>query len=525
MDDELIQLTATQIKAGDPSDATFGDGFDDVPYCFSLKTEHREGALSAIARYVPWWKQIDSDWGPRNEERVRFKSWTKKRSCADKKKASHAAMNGGELCVDFGEEEDAFLESYAKCLLSGCRMFFVERLNYPWDNYCFRLYVDLDFEQLRGITERGVEAAASICASAVSRFFPKSASSTIVCATTYKQKIKNFNGNQIARIKTGVHIHWPTHYVTQKQALDIRETILSEMIESFGRREEPEKNLWEDVVDKSVYSNNGLRMLGSCKTEPCPEKANGCKRGGDCKRCNGAAVILDVDQAGRTRPYMMLCVLNKPTLDGGDAQFAVRGRDQNLEDVYRKDLVLLVRDTKIRTTLTESTVNNGFELPRGAPIYVADKKTKRQPSGSKNERCVDASDPCNVEIQNIIRKGFGAIYSSVVVRKVTRSPEQYTVQVTGLNCRYCQNIAREHHSQNIYFLIKRDGIFQRCFDNGPRTSEMIYGLCKDYCGGGIPLSSLSSNILWPPDPTDALSVFGTSVGVALSTKRGYDGNF
>jgi hypothetical protein len=518
MDEEIAQLTATQIKAGDPSDAVKNDGFDASPYCFNLKTDHTEGALSAIAKYVPWWKDLERSWGPLNDCRLRFKSWTKSKKTGTKSVNTHACMNGGELCIQFGADEDLFLESYTKCLLAGFRMYFVERLNYEWDNKCFRLYVDLDFEQLRGITERGVEAAASICASAVARFFPTRSSLTIVCATTYKEKIKtNVSGNKVARIKTGVHLHWPEHFVTKRQALNIRESLLSDLTEAFGIREEPEKNQWEDVVDRSVYENNGLRMTGSCKTEPCKK----CKKDPQCDQCQGQGRFLDLDVLGRPRPYMMLCVLNKP-----DQDFNVRGRDLSSEDFYRKNMLELIKATKIRTAIKEDQLDNGYELPKGAPIFAEDlKKSNKRPSGSKNERAIDSSDPCTLEIQSILRSAFGDIYKQIVVKKISKGLKKYTVIVTGNNCRFCQNIGREHNSNNIYFIISRDGIYQKCFDDGPRTAEMQYGLCKDYAGGGIALSQSTSTILWPPELHDDLSVFGTQMGVALSTKRGFNGDF
>jgi len=123
----------------------------------------------------------------------------------------------------------------------------------------------------------------------------------------------------------------------------------------------------------------------------------------------------------------------------------------------------------------------------------------------------------HLEIQNILRTSFGSLYDRVVVRRVTRGSKQYTVNITGINCRYCQNIGREHASNNIYFVISKDGVVQRCYDTGSKTAEMRHGLCKEYSSGTIPLSASAASVLWP-EANDTLSVFVESTeGIGLKS--------
>jgi hypothetical protein len=433
-------------------------------------------------------------------------------------------MNSGELCVPIGLEEDQFLESMAKCICAGMRMYAVELIKYDWPVPCFRLFVDLDFKQLSGITERGIEAAASICAITVSKFF-STKSITIVTSTTYKEdSTVDSNGLKIQRIKTGAHVYWPDYYVTALQAMHIRESLLVDLSEVCGTRIEPQQNSWEDVVDKSVYGDaalgkqgSGLRMVGSSKTAVCKECKGRKREGPKCALCDGLGKVNDLDLQGRVgRPYMMLCVLSKP-LERINASSGHPKVEHYVERSYEHEDLFMGPDgfhkllcaTKIRTALREDTLDCGFALPPGAPLFLSSKKRFRDgPAGSiiKRERRIEPSDPIVEAAQKIIRESFGPLYSSIQVRQVTKAPKglHYTATISGQNCRYCQNIGREHTSNNIFFVIAKEGVSQRCFDDGAKTAEMKHGTCKDYSGGLLPINAQSKNILWP-ESQDAFS--------------------
>lgn len=523
MDTEVIQDTRTRIKAGDPSECIVGpDALGGEPYCFRLKNDHPDGAHAAIAPYKPWWKVIEQTWNPEIEQnRTQFKRWTQNRFIKNKHPETHVAMNGGEFYIPAGPEEDAFLEAYAKCLLAGHRMYLVEQFKCQWSPPCFRFFVDLDFKQLKGITERGIEAASTVCFKTVQKFFPERLSHCVVASTTYKDdtSMKDSSGNVVPLVKTGVHLYWPKYFVTPMQALHIRESIIADLTEAFGTRAEPSMNLWDDVVDESVYpkstggGGSGLRMIGSCKTKNCGTcKGLGKLKidGSKCTSCFGIRKVDDMDNAGRPgRPYMMLCCLEV------DPETSLITRALKQEALYKSSMHALVLDTKIRTTLTENTLDNGFELPAGAPLYIATAKRRaNKMEGSKRgERHMDPTDPLHLEMQKIVRESFGHLYSGVVVKRATKGAKQYTINVTGQNCRYCQNIGREHVSNNIFFVITKDGISQRCFDTGSLSAEMRHGLCKDYISGSVPLSAGHQARLWP-ETTEALSVFAETIDIS-----------
>ena len=523
VDETTIQDPETDCHAkNDDEGITWADEIDAIvgskPYCFRLKTDHAEGALGAMAAYTPWWQEMKNTWEKEiRAEKTRFSNWTKDRFTNNKKAATHVAMNSGELIVPLGPEEDQFLKSMAKSLTAGKKFYFVELIKYEWPVPCFRLFVDLDFKQIKGITERGIEAASIICAKTVNRFFTVK-SKTIVTSTTYKEdSALDATGIKIQRIKTGVHLYWPSYFVTATQAMHIRESLISDLNEFCGSRFEPQKNSWEDVVDKSVYGDtaagkqgSGLRMVGNYKTAPCKVcKGKKSAGGPKCENCGGRGKVNDLDMQGRGRPYMLLCVLSEPD------EYGAIERDEDSESAYMgpDGPYKLLCDTKIRTSLKEDTLECGFEVPSGAPLYLGNAAVKRpRVDGQviKKQRRLDATDPIIMSVQDLIRSAFGDIYSSVQVRQVTKCTKGFSATISGQNCRYCQNIGREHSSNNIYFMLTKEGIAQRCFDDGPKTAEMKHGPCRDYVGGTLALDLKTTGLLWPEsnkfvDEANALS--------------------
>lgn len=488
----------------DPFDLTWADGVDERSKCrpplFRLTIDPPEGAKIIKRNIVPWWKEMKQ----KNADITKFQKWNLDRFAKSRKgQATHVMMNSGESIIPFSEE-DEFLYNMAKMLLIKKKMYFVELIKYEWPVPCFRLFVDLDCKQIKGITEKGIQAVSTVCALTVSRFF-KIKSTTIVTATTYKEdSALDASGTKIQRIKTGAHLYWPSFYVTAHQALIIRESLISDLSEQFGSRIEPQQNTWEDLVDKSVYGDtaagkqgSGLRMVGNSKTASCKD----CKGRKDrkCETCDNVGKVNDIDINGREgRPYQLMYVLSEPKEN-------VVQRDYDLEDSYTAEdgLFKLLKDTKIRTEKKEEDIKScGFEVPAGAPLYLAKAGEKRpRVDGTiiKKQRRIEPASPLNACLEKLIREAFGPLYSQIQTRQVSKSTKStfYTITISGQNCRYCQNIGREHSSNNIYFVVSKEGIAQRCFDDGPKTDEMKHGPCKDYVGGLLPLSAEYTSLLWP----------------------------
>ena len=518
---------------------------------------------AAFTRYTPMWQllKVDDKTMNRSAASLCFKWFltetgnkAKSAMAAQKAKPTHVAMNSGNYVIEETStdvfvtqkdgkkysmtlNEETFLKLYAHAYLSGIKMYFIE-LKTP----VFRLFMDLDFKQPEGIPAIKIEAVSYIVSNTVKKFFPGKETNffrLICCSTTYKHEVctgckctcydsmlradpactlcngmgctgrakeeskacEVCNGSAPVKKKTGVHLIWPEIYVTTEQCLDMRESVIADLILKFGHRTGV-LNDWKDVVDESVYVKAGLRMLGSRKTEPCP-KCKGKKKGETrCQACGGNG---RVDQG---RPYAPLFVT-----DGTGK------RDPAREAAYLQDYHSLLLDTKIRTTLQNP--ESSFKVPDGAPTYETSGAGKKRGIGKTPTRAAKVAHE-SIEAE-AIQEFFQTClswpqYRNVVVAQVSKTKTSYTVHVTGENCRYCQNIGRNHKSNRIFFVFVDGKAYQKCYDNSDVLSrEMKHGLCRSYQSAGADLPGKLRNILFPA--TDADSV--PSFFVASTSKANY----
>lgn len=493
-DDKLAFFARDTFEA---PELRFTDSLGGHPYCFRLSIRDDDarakyGANAALATYKPWHSALHPS--EFSSECIALKEtlktrWNRKTGSKEAR-ATHAMLNQGSLHVP-DKDHAAFIKTYTRALQAGLKMYIAEQ-----PSAVTKMYMDLDFNQLKGLSERGIEAVAVVCAKTVAKFFPSHQSVTIVAAGPHKKSsLKRLDGPEVTTVKTGVHLHWPSFLVTGPQAREIRLNVIDALIEAFGHRSMAEfRNPWTEVVDDSIYcksalkGGSGLRMLGSWKAKSC----KACSRSaGDCHTCHGFKHVVESDIHGAPGcPYMMLCVLGAGSTE----------RDIAKETYYMDHMEDLILDASIRTPMDPEDIPDMYERPSGAATIDAEpdkaRKSKRPLAAARNERSVDASDPVYNELQAIIREAFGPLYASVVVRSVSRSQQQYTVTVGGANCRYCQNIGTEHRSNNIFFVVRQDGVVQRCYDSGPLDARMLHGPCSSYQSSAMPISVKSIATLW-----------------------------
>lgn len=151
------------------------------------------------------------------------------------KNVTHLLLDGGTLSVK--EDDNGFNSAYVRDLLNGERLFVVEKKTTPQ----FRFFVDidyvgetpLDFEKVCLELHKIVNLGPCYIAKAHPRIVPKGT-------------------------KYGVHVVWSESVVDKPMAQSLRLKILAE----FGDES------WEKIIDASVYSGSGLRMIWSFKNEP-----------------------------------------------------------------------------------------------------------------------------------------------------------------------------------------------------------------------------------------------------------------
>lgn len=465
----------------------------------------------------------------------------------DKLIPTHTGMDGGSFHIPtepLNEEfpldtEETFLRLYAEMILQGEKLFITERYSKP----IFRYFMDLDFVQPESLTAFKVEVITFVVNKVVRKFWKTSDLSLfrlICCTTTWKQdkcdkclctclqnkySIPNktcphchgvgctgknklgkpcdkCKGLHPVRKKTGIHLIWPNLYVTDFICLDIRESIVAECIKTFGQRSDPFNN-WYDVVDGSVYNQNGLRMIGSRKTEVCPA----CNRK-DPKTCKLCIKYGGFGRVDTGRPYGPLFVT-----DGTGK------RDVEQEKKYKENYYQLILDTKIRSD--RKNITEGFSIPDDAPTFrtLLEKDKKRIDPSVKDSSKIKSptrhskvllDTPEAEQLQKWFRQCPQPKYAELQISKIMKSSKaqnKYLVNVTGNNCTFCQNVGRCHKSNRIFFEVEINGVSQRCHDTAETLdSDMKYGLCKDYKSSPMPLSTSLRNLLFPSNEDESASI-------------------
>jgi hypothetical protein len=193
--------------------------------------------------------------------------------------ATHFLLRGGRwnIPVEFNDE---FLFHYAISMQQGHQFSLVERRT-PW----FRYHIDLDFGQKEQVTLEMLRSYVFTIQDTLRRFFPLADNiffDCLVSSAEIKELIDKTSApghlaSSAPLIKSGFHLIWPHIWVTQQQALEIRAALLFLVTKQFGERKPPTQNLWQDVIDESIYIANGLRMIGATKWARCKCRQNAVK--------------------------------------------------------------------------------------------------------------------------------------------------------------------------------------------------------------------------------------------------------
>jgi hypothetical protein len=373
-----------------------------------------------------------------------------------KSEATHFLLDGGIWRIPL-EEYQNFLKLLAADLSAGEKHYISEN-----KTNIFKFICDLDFYEDSIISVNQIKHIVSIVKEIVDTYFIDQ--KIIICGADSKKVVVN----EIERIKSGFHLVFPKLWVTVETAKKLRILIIEKLIETFKEREN--YNKWEDVVDLSVYEDNGLRMVGCRKIGICKLCKNKKETKLTCEKCEGAGKI------DENRIYKPVCVLPD---------------NQEYFDTIKNDYYVMLLETSIynyahfEETRTVKELN--IELPS------VSKKSKKNSGKSVQTKDSDS------KIENFIRKNFSKEhYSKCCVKKVSKNDKCYYVEIDD---NYCMNVDRNHTSSNIYFQIQPTGISQRCFCKKETTDGRLHGPCKEYASKEIPLSKTLKKQLFPDEIT------------------------
>lgn len=371
--------------------------------------------------------------------------------------ATHYLLDGGIWKVPL-EHYPNFLKLLAEDLNNGEKHYISEN-----KTETFKFICDLDFYEETVISVKQVEHIVTVIQEIVTEYFGNQR--VIICGADSKTvKI-----NEINFIKSGFHLVFPKLWITVDTSKRLRILIIERLIEKFKERES--HNKWEDVVDLSVYEDNGLRMVGCRKIGPCKTCKNKREVRDTCEVCQGVGKI------DENRIYKPVSVLPN---------------DSIYFETIKKDYYVMLLETSIYNySLREPT-------PLIKQIAIELPVTKKSKKGGGKTNGTNYTNELDLKIETFIQKNFREHYSRSQVKRVSKSETSNSqiVYYVEIDDNYCMNVNRNHTSSSVYFEIKASGICQRCYCKKESCEGRLNGNCREYHSKEIALNKTLKSLLF-----------------------------
>lgn len=274
--------------------------------------------------------------------------------------------------------------------------------------------------------------------------------------------------------KRGFHLVLPNMHVTESQAEYLHAAALHALKKSFPTSGPdatyvPYREVWEKILDPNVYEGNrGLRMPGCRQLKKCP----------DC-------------QASQTGMMSCMTCYRTGAVDTGRVykfwKFLSDSEDVDIQaGALKNNWAYLLKRGTIRVFSESGT--NGFQKPPGCAVPV--RSTDRRTTFTKHQSGVPRGDPIWVLLEKLIPATHRR-YADLDIKSIVKSDMKsvITVKVVGPGARYCNNIAGEHKSSDVYFVVTPSGIHQKCWCRCESLMGRLNGLCKHYQSRPFPITS------------------------------------
>ena len=359
---------------------------------------------------------------------------------------THLLLTGGKLGVP-ESDAGAFLNAYALAVVRGERPCVVEIRT-----SLFGYFVDLDI-RVRGEYpgDAALQALCAAVAGAAGAAFETVPPRAVACRAALKTESDG-------SIKVGVHLHWPGTVVSARTALAVRGVILASLKSAAASLTGFEDQPWDSVVDAAVYKGSGLRMAWSGK------------------------------YAGDDRVYAPWLEYDAPSREWAACEEA-RG-------------VAAIRGWVGTLSVRVSAVTSA--TPLGPALAAALETT--------------ADSDAVLETTAVQTASLGP-YASVLPLLDAVLPLEFVGQrfvgllttdrggfVLRSTSRYCLNLGRAHRSNNVYFVLTRAGISQRCYCRCETTDGRRSGLCRKFVSETWSVPPRVFDAFFPDtvDPNDAI---------------------
>lgn len=391
---------------------------------------------------------------------------------------THLLLDNGKLKIEPVYERD-FLKRYSNDVYRKYKHYICE-IKTP----IFKLFSDLDFFDTKELSENDLLMYTGHIQSVISEFFiEKDLDCQVIICTTDSKKT-TIEGAEY--IKTGVHLIWTNIYVSKQTALLLRKCLVQSLNMKFGSRSS--YNSWDDVVDLTVYDQNGLRMIGSHKMGPCSV----CKRSKKkiCDKENCISMFNGVRKVDEGRPYFPTFVL-----DG-------KGKQSKSElKRLKKNTFHTIIQTSIRSDLKEETKHHPpiwftfTEEKKKKPKIIPGIEDQKGIKELKPKQRVADIDARLGKVQEFIRRHLPEPYRKVNITDLFMC--ENNIYVAQTDSKFCMNIDREHNGNHIYFCINKNEIYQKCFCRCDTEVGRKFGKCSSYKSAGRKISTSLQKLLFP----------------------------
>lgn len=463
------------------------------------------------------------------------RSWGRRWMITDQSKNSnmtHLLLDGGKLSVPY-DDEKAFLTKLASDISRGIKNYIVE-LRTP----VYKFNADIDvFEET---PKKYEDIKAWICEilSVLREFYQDWSESkcskgaenehhkyllndtikvdkltVIVCTTDVKLNTQKYGKTYS---KVGIHLIFPWLKVDTDSALKLRAGFIQHFYKKYGPRPVG-TNEWEDVFDHTVYTQNGLRMVGCSKIDRCnkckppfkftPGKVNKCP----INKCNGWGKI-DVG-----RIYKITDVISGDGTDNKDALIELQNDEllatrttsirllsekephpQDIPGWYNLDDIIKLTNSNQLTLKTLIPTRTNISTLGVKQLNLDTNQSKARIKSEDNRRDMIEKwfrDDTYLDWYLIPDVYRDISIDDVILNIPCVGDRYYTIRTTA---RYCQNIEREHSSNGIYFILNRKGLYQKCFCRCNTIEGRVSGKkCAEYHSPRIQIPDKLLSMLFP----------------------------
>lgn len=342
---------------------------------------------------------------------------------------THFMMDGGK--INLSEHYEIFQEMYVKYI--DHKHSIVERRT-P----IFKMFIDFDV-----LAEK--ECYISEYVMCIQECIKNIYGNDYICIITGNDNHKNVKRGDKVFIKQGYHLHWPDILVDQVTALNIRKCIVIRLNTCFGKVSHFNDS-WEKIIDKCVYEQNGLRILGSDK----------------CSFSDGI------------RNYENRIKIIKFVFNG-------KHMDEMLTEIYKTDTLKAVKDTSIRTNT--KVITEYINLPE------YEEEVEEDVGGKSGFDVIKKESKEYLAIEKFFRN-YVTGYKFQDIRKILKAKES-PLYILESKSKYCQNIEDFHSNNHIFFKLTPSGFCQKCRSDRQGT----ICCCRDYSSNFIPITPTLVSVL------------------------------